>query len=404
MEYRFRDRTTGGYRWFLGRALPARDATGQIIKWFGTCTDIDEQKRTEEALRRSETRARRLMDSNVVGVAIGDADAVMEANDAFLRILGCNHEDLTAGRIYWGGLIPPDYAFLEERAHRELRETGECAPYETEYIRKDGSRVPVLIGGATVEREPWQAVYFVLDMTNQQDIEQQRETFLSGIMHDLRTPLTTIKGSAQFLERLARRGDSADAARLLPRIAAIDDASMRMMEMITELLDVSRIRAGRPLDLERAPTDLVALTKAVVARYGAHTGNCPVDLTSDAATLTGDWDAHRIERVVENLLSNACKFSPHGGAVRVALSREGENDKACAVLTVADNGIGIPAADLPHIFERFYRAANVVGVIAGMGIGLAGVRQIVEQHGGTAIIDSVEGQGTRITIRLPLAA
>jgi signal transduction histidine kinase len=118
--------------------------------------------------------------------------------------------------------------------------------------------------------------------------------------------------------------------------------------------------------------------------------------------LFGDWDAARLGRVLANLLANAIKYSPQGGPITVDLKREEMDAGAFAVLAVRDQGLGIPAEDLPRIFEPFQRARNVVGRIGGSGLGLASVRQIVEQHGGTIAVTSEGGAGSTFTVRLPL--
>lgn len=120
--------------------------------------------------------------------------------------------------------------------------------------------------------------------------------------------------------------------------------------------------------------------------------------------MVGEWGARRLRRVVENLVTNAIKYSPDGGEVVVSLNAESEGDRKSAVLTVREHGIGIPKRDLPTLFERFRGGSNVVGRIAGTGVGLASPRYIVESHGGSIEVDSEEGQGTCITVRLPLAA
>jgi signal transduction histidine kinase len=117
--------------------------------------------------------------------------------------------------------------------------------------------------------------------------------------------------------------------------------------------------------------------------------------------LVGLWDTMRLARVLGNLLDNAIKYSPAGGTITVALGRDERAEGAWAMLAVRDQGMGIPAADLPHIFERFHRGSNVVGRIAG--IGLATARQIVEQHGGTITVESRPNKGSTFTVRLPLA-
>ena len=172
-----------------------------------------------------------------------------------------------------------------------------------------------------------------------------------------------------------------------------------MTRLINELLDVSRLRAGLPLALECRPTDLVDLVQRVVAGHQRFAPDHHVIVEAAVPQLEGCWDAFRIERVVDNLLSNAIKYSPAGGDVTVTVAQEHDN---CAMVAVRDTGIGIPAEDLARIFEPFQRAGNV-GAITGTGIGLAGARQIVTEHGGTLDVQSAVGAGTVATLRLPLA-
>src|SRR5207237_1022244 len=128
-----------------------------------------------------------------------------------------------------------------------------------------------------------------------------------------------------------------------------------------------------------------------------------VRVVAEIASLVGVWDTGRLERVLTNLVANAIKYSPGGGSVTIAVRREDGANGRWAVVSVADEGLGSAAADLPHVFERFYRGENV-GQIRGSGLGLASVRQIVEQHGGRIDVTSVEGHGSTFTIRLPLPA
>jgi signal transduction histidine kinase len=154
----------------------------------------------------------------------------------------------------------------------------------------------------------------------------------------------------------------------------------------------------RPLQLDLQPTDLVALARGSIAEQQAASERHRIVLDAEPAEVVGQWDATRLGRVLGNLLENAVKYSPAGGEVRVEVRREA----GWAVVRVADQGLGIPAADLPHIFERFRRAGNVVGQVPGTGLGLAVVRQIVEQLGGSVDVDSQAGLGSTFTVRLPL--
>ena len=173
-----------------------------------------------------------------------------------------------------------------------------------------------------------------------------------------------------------------------------------MVTLIGELVDVTRLRAGQPLELQRRPTDLVALVGQVAAEYQRTTDRHELRTDVHLPTLVGIWDPERLERVLANLVANAIKYSPAGGPITLRVTRE--EVAGWASLAVMDDGIGIPAADLPHVFERFRRGANV-GQVTGTGIGLAGARQIVELHGGTIAVTSQEGRGSTFTVRLPLA-
>jgi signal transduction histidine kinase len=231
-----------------------------------------------------------------------------------------------------------------------------------------------------------------------QEIEA-RDDFLAAASHDLKNPLTAIRGSVQMLQRtLARTGEVAPD-RLNASIRTISGATGRMTALIDELLDVARLRMGGPLALERAPTDLVALAHQLAAIHQSADEKHTIVVDATVAELIGVWDERRLQRVLDNLLSNAMKYTPAGGEIRVSVERDGSS----AVLAVRDQGIGIPETDLPHVFERFRRGANVRGRIEGTGIGLAAAAQIVNEHAGSIDLHSREGQGTLVTVRLPLA-
>jgi signal transduction histidine kinase len=188
----------------------------------------------------------------------------------------------------------------------------------------------------------------------------------------------------------------------LAHLELVAQATRRLEAMTGELLDLTRLQRGRPLDLVYQPADLVALVAAEVALHATTVpGHCLTFVPSEPV-LTAEVDAPRLARVVANLLTNATKYSPGGGPITVRLGREAADARAWAVLTVQDAGIGIPASDLPRLFEPFYRAGNVTGQIAGTGLGLAGARQIADAHGGSLQVASTEGVGTTVTLRLPL--
>lgn len=222
-----------------------------------------------------------------------------------------------------------------------------------------------------------------------------RDEFMATVSHDLKSPLTFIKGMASLRRRRAAVTDETQP--LLDGLEQIEASAMRMARQLDAIVDASRLESGRPLELHRQLTDLVALAGRAVEQHQATTDRHALRVVTDEAQLYGNWDEVRLGRVFDNLLGNAIKYSPRGGAVEVFIDRDGDE----AVVRVRDRGEGIPASDMPHIFERFRRGKNVVGRIPGTGIGLHGVRQLVELHGGTITAESTIGCGTTMTVRLP---
>jgi signal transduction histidine kinase len=203
------------------------------------------------------------------------------------------------------------------------------------------------------------------------------------------------------MRRRLQRGESLDPARFEAGLESIDGAAARMGQLLDELVDIMRLRGGQEIDLNRELTDLVALARRVVDEHARSTERHALHLATVTVALTGNWDGPRLERVLGNLLGNAIKYSPRGGTITVRVEREQAPAGEQAVLSVADQGVGIPAGDLVHIFERYRRAGNVER-FAGSGIGLAGAKRIVELHGGTISASSTEGAGSTFTVRLPL--
>ena len=226
-----------------------------------------------------------------------------------------------------------------------------------------------------------------------------RDEFLASVAHELKTPLTSIKGFSQLLDRAFSAG-RADPAAIRETLARIDLAAKRMNSSVEELLELARSELGGSPDLARSLVDLLELVRAVARDVESTTSRHEIRIDAPDVAIVGEWDRARIERVVQNLLSNAVKYSPDGGEVLVRVRTVGDR----AVVTVSDRGIGIPPAELERIFARFYRGSNVTTHISGTGIGLTLVRQIVEQHGGNVSVESEPGRGSTFRVALPLRA
>jgi signal transduction histidine kinase len=235
------------------------------------------------------------------------------------------------------------------------------------------------------------------------DANRLKDEFLSGISHDLRNPLTALHGLVQVLERRLDQTGHVDPDRLHSALALIRASSAQMSGLVDQLVDYGRVRMDQPLDLNLRPTDLVILARRTIEAYATTSDRHTVRLEAGSERLEGRWDARRLERVLQNLLSNAFKYSPAGGEITVRIDLEPSEGRLWARLQVQDRGIGIPEADLPFVFDRFHRASNSRGAVPGTGIGLATVQQIVVQHDGTISVSSQMGAGTTVTVRLPAA-
>jgi signal transduction histidine kinase/DNA-binding response OmpR family regulator len=233
-----------------------------------------------------------------------------------------------------------------------------------------------------------------------------RDEMLSLVTHDLKNPVSTIKGYAQLLKRQVMKASELDKGQLVDGLTKIDATSTKMVTLINELLNMTRLQTGQPIELDRGPTDLVELTHRTTAEYQQTTEKHTLHVEASAQEIIGEWDATQLERVLGNLLSNAIKYSPDSNEiiVNVGIETDTSGNGHVAVLAVHDSGIGIPTADIPHIFEQFRRAGNVTGQFSGTGIGLSSAHQIIEQHGGTLTVESEEGVGSVFTVRLPLAS
>lgn len=235
-----------------------------------------------------------------------------------------------------------------------------------------------------------------------EDAVRVRDHMFRLISHDLKSPLATIRGYTQLLQRRISAQNLADSERIMRGLKNIEAATMRMIRQAQELLDLASLQAGQPLALTLEPIDLIALVRQVVDDSQQLSEQHSLQMQTTPAHLTCAGDIVRLERVLTNLLSNAIKYSPAGSSVFITVSREAQPDTERAVVAVRDQGIGIPAEDLSRLFQPFQRGSNVVRAFSGTGLGLASTRQIIEQHGGAISVTSEEDQGTTVTFWLPL--
>jgi signal transduction histidine kinase len=221
-------------------------------------------------------------------------------------------------------------------------------------------------------------------------MERLQQDFLAMVSHELRNPLTSVKGLAQLMQRRGAYNPRA--------VEGIIAQTNHLNRLVGDLLDVTRLEAGR-LELQCEPLDLVAFVAESLDQARAQAPDQIFTLAAPASPVPGCYDRDRLHQVLQNLLSNAIKYAPDGAvAVRVT------TDNAYARISVSDQGPGISADDSPKLFDRFYRAAATADGAKGFGIGLYVARMLVEAHGGRIWVESRPGQGCEFTFTLPLDA
>lgn len=405
IEYRLRG-VDGNYRWFVARSVPVRDAAGRVMKWVGSATDVEEQFRIRAQLSA-------IVSHITEGLVIFDASGRrISRNPAASRMLGVSPEhDLPEDwqrqgtefkvRDLDGKLLTPD----EWPVARALR--GETfTNVELQLHRLDtGEPWIASFGGAPVYDRAGLLQFVVLTMRDVtarhqaaralRDAVEARDRFLSIASHELRTPLTSLVLQLQLGRRRLDQAQVPPALREVvePVLERAGRQAARLGKLINDLLEVSRIQAGR-LEFQLAPVDLCRLAGEVaeLSRGTLAEAGCRLEL--DLAEAAGEWDAHRLEQVITNLLSNCARYAP-GATVRVRVWSEAD----AALLEVADDGPGIAPEDQQHVFERFGRGRD--GRHGGLGLGLYLVKELVTGHGGRVELESAPGRGTRVLVRLP---
>lgn len=232
-----------------------------------------------------------------------------------------------------------------------------------------------------------------------QTLDRLKSDFLNVVTHELRTPLTSIRGFAEFLEDGIGGELGPEQAEFVRHIQLNAD---QLGALVDDLLDMARLEAGK-FTLRRVPVDLAALTREVVDSFRpqAQEGRITLTLSAPEGPVPAEADPTRMRQVLNNLLSNALKFTPAGGTVSVAFSAT----DALLDWRVADTGIGVASEQLPHLFSKFFQAESALNrTYKGTGLGLAITKGLVEAHGGAIAIESTEGQGTVVHVTVPLAA
>ena len=384
-----------------------------IARLVPKALDLPGISRLSSELNRQNAKYRALFESDVCGVIVCGFDGtIREANDRFLAIVGYSRDDLESGRVSWREMTPLEHVGSDGRALASLEQTGRVEPWEKEYLRKDGSRVPVLVGGTLTEADD-ECICFVLDISEQKRAEARlqeatktataanaaKSEFLANMSHEIRTPLNGILGFADVLRR-------SEVPPELARdyIATIHSSGRHLLNLINDILDLSKIEAGQ-FEYEIAPTSpvTVMLETLSVLRVPAEEKGLSLEprwITAMPETIR--TDEARLRQLLTNVVGNAVKFTERGSVTVAVAVDDAESDWPQLRVEVHDTGIGIAEEAIDRIFSPFAQAdTSITREFGGTGLGLSICRQIAEGLGGTITVTSRPQVGSTFAITLP---
>jgi len=369
-----------------------------------------ENTRLYSDLAEREAKIRRLVEANIIGIFIFDREGhILEANDAFLQLVGYDRDDLVGGRVRWTDLTPPEWRDRHARATAELKMTGAVQPYEREYFRKDGSRMPALIGSAAFDEQRDQGVGFVLDLTERKRAEESLRKMQmelahanrvatlgqlsASIAHEVNQPIASALTNTQT----AMRWLSTDP----PNLDKTDEALRRIIENVKRAGNViDGVRAlikkapsrSDQIDINEAILEVVTLTRGEVTKNGVLVRT---RLAKGLPRVQGD--RVQLQQVVLNLIINAVEAM--GGVsegARDLLISTGEAESGGVLVAVMDSGPGLAPASLEGLFDPFYTTKP-----GGLGMGLSICRSIIDAHGGRLWASAKVPRGAILQFILP---
>ena len=379
-------------RWFDVYAFRVGDPESRRVAIL--FTDISARRRTEEALRASEERFRTLIQHSADAVQlVSPAGEIRYSSDSVEAVLGYRPDEILGHNVA-PYIHPDDLPVVQERLVGVTAAAGAQATMQYRVRHKDGTWA--WVEATVVNHLATPSVGAIVgnfrNITARKALEHQRDEFVAVATHELRTPVTSLKGYAQLLRNRFRKAGDEAAAAMMERM---DGQTDRLAALIGDLLDATRIEAGQ-LRFAREPLDLDALVAEHAAQMQLTTERQEVRREGSAGGAV-IADRERIGQVLTNLLSNAIKYSPPGEAVTVTTAPDGRGVRVC----VRDHGPGIPADQRERVFERFYRGGGAGGSYPGLGLGLYISAEFVRRHGGRIWAASEPGDGATVCFWLP---
>jgi PAS domain S-box-containing protein len=393
----------GGHIW--GIAAPLFDQHGQLAGAIESIRDISERKADEgvlkEALAQAQ-QARERIDAILESVADG-----LIVSDVGQRVVLMNRAaELLIGISARHAVGRPVAALTgngELACQIDHTRSGHQNSGAVEWQVPSDNRRPVILQARSApvmgpEGRQGDVITILRDVSQERHIDQVKNEFIAMAAHELRTPLTAVMGFAELLLNQDQfETGYHDCQQEFLHI--IHEKSVVLQRIIEDLLDLSRIQLGQAMALDCTAGDLCAMVRQAIAACRQISKGHEFSLALPPCEVTGYFDGSKVQQVMNNLISNAVKFSPQGGEIKVA----GKLDAGCFVVSIEDQGVGMTPEQLARIFDKFYRADASNTSVGGLGLGLTIVKTIVEAHGGAVQVESEPGAGTRASFSLPLS-
>lgn len=377
-----------------------RDRSGDPLHFVSQVQNNTDEYFARQALQSSEARLRGLFNLSPVGISLMDyrSGRTLEVNDASIAPSGYTREEFLAKTDR--ELTPPEYAPLTQTAIEQLRTTGRFGPIEKEYIRKDGTRYPILVQGILMKDSTGNEVVWSLaeDISERKRLDRIKNEFVSTVSHELRTPLTSISGALALIVG-GVLGEVSDDILAMLKIAA--SSSQRLHALVDDLLDMDKLLAGK-MELKVQTQHLVPLLDEAISSMNTFALNHGVAIQRGSdIPVQIDVDGDRLIQILTNLLSNACKHSRAGEHVTL---QHTQGPQSSVILSVIDQGTGIPPEFKTRIFQKFAQADTTdASEKKGTGLGLAICKELVDRMGGVMGYESQLDNGSHFWIRLPSA-
>lgn len=390
----------GSEHWILGQGQ-AYMKDGKPYRMVGTAMNIDQRKTTEAALEASQLRYKTLFDSAIIGICVHDTRGqIHEANDKFLNMVGYSRKDADKGLLQWSSLTPSGRKDANAYKLEELLTSGEAKPWETEYLRKNGTLLPVLVGAVRIPHTKDLCVSIAIDTTEEHELmalNKTKDEFISLASHQLRTPATGVKQYVGMV--LGGYAGKLTNKQQISMLESAYESNERQIKIVDNLLRVAKVDAGK-VQLTKKPCDIVRLVKDVISEQQADFNQRKQSVELSAPhSLIAQIDAVYIRMVLENLISNAGKYSYDEKPIKVAVKRSGKYFS----VSVQDCGVGISKSDQQKLYQKFIRVDNPLSTQAGgNGLGLYWSKKVVDLHGGKLEFISRIRSGTTFTLQLPV--